>query len=523
MTPQDSQEYSNNLAPLLQALEAAGIAEADIAGHLADLIRAKAETAQSVPKAAKKHYLDQTHLIDGEDAFIYRRADTKRQLWYLRMYDKRDKKNVVRSLGTTDKSLARAKAIEIWQEVSQKIRSNQKIVSITTKQLCERYIKEEQRNLSDVPKQGITPATLKNKIKHLTKWQGFIEELGLSATPVDRLDPAKLEGDVFGKWVLSRPQPRTYEGRPRSRDAVNGTISQVRRMYKFAVKRRLLGSSQVPDLEYLKVQDDGQHKRDILTRDEYQQLWRWMQDKWCRGRTLQRYDRQSKEWIACDADHPDAKWRKDESITDRELARRVCWEKMVGVMTNVGARPKEYQGLRCRDIVETDNPDPEIRNNCTTLVITAANSKTGKGRRIVAPIKKRIAAISDIYTQCGFEHHLDPNSDALFFVDPKDGKPWTQRKMRLLLNEVLIGSGLKTGKSTDKSLTLYFTRHQYATWRLMAGVDRGLVAKNMGTSLLQLEKTYGHIDTEISAAELIKGQGYQSRALDLLDTEVEVK
>ena len=66
MTPQDSQEYSNNLAPLLQALEQAGIAEADIAGHLADLIRAKAETAQSAPKAAK-HYLEQTHLIDGED------------------------------------------------------------------------------------------------------------------------------------------------------------------------------------------------------------------------------------------------------------------------------------------------------------------------------------------------------------------------------------------------------------------------------------------------------------------------
>ena len=63
MTPQDSQEYSNNLAPLLQALEQAGIAEADIAGHLADLIRAKAETAQSAPKAAKKHYLEQTHLI----------------------------------------------------------------------------------------------------------------------------------------------------------------------------------------------------------------------------------------------------------------------------------------------------------------------------------------------------------------------------------------------------------------------------------------------------------------------------
>ena len=188
-------------------------------------------------------------------------------------------------------------------------------------------------------------------------------------------------------------------------------------------------------------------------------------------------------------------------------------------MTNVGARIKEYQGLRCRDIVETDHPDADIRTRCLTLTITAANSKTGKGRKIVAPIRKRVDVIRGVYDQCGFEHHLDPNSDALFFVDPKDGKPWTQRKLRLLLEEVLTGSGLKTGKPSDKNLTLYFTRHQYATWRLRAGVDRALVSKNMGTSILQLEKTYGHLDTEIAAADLIKGQGYDSRSVVLMETE----
>ena len=45
-----------------------------------DLVAAKSQTAQSAPKASKKHYLEQTTLIDGEDAFAYRRSDTKRKL-----------------------------------------------------------------------------------------------------------------------------------------------------------------------------------------------------------------------------------------------------------------------------------------------------------------------------------------------------------------------------------------------------------------------------------------------------------
>ena len=212
MPSDDPQEIHSTLPSLLEVLQQAGFAEADIQRHLMDLVVAKSQTAQSAPQASKKHYLEQTTLIDGEDAFIYRRADTKRKLWYLRMYDPRDKKNIVRSLGTIDKSLARTKAIEIWSEVTQKIKSNHKIVSLTVQQLCDRYIKDEKRHLTDIPKQGITPGTLANKHKHLKKWQEFLDSLHLSSTPVDRIDPAKIDGDAFGKWLLSRPQSHQYKG-----------------------------------------------------------------------------------------------------------------------------------------------------------------------------------------------------------------------------------------------------------------------------------------------------------------------
>lgn len=520
MLPDDPQQISSNLAPLLQVLEQAGIAEADIASALADLIKAKAETAPKGDPGQKKHYLDQTFFIPGEEAFIYRRADTKKKLWYLRMYDPRDKKNIVRSLGTTDLSFAQVKAREIWSEVTQKIRRNQRIVSITTSQLVERYLQHESKHITDIPKQGITPASFSNKQKHLKKWIAFVDDLGLGNRPIDQIDPEKIGGDLFARWVLSRPQRYTYRGRPRSHDAVNGHVSQVIRMYKrFAVRQRLIGENQVPNLDYLKVQEDGQHKRDILTVEEYTSLWRWMQDKWCRGKTPKRFDKSSKKWILCEAHDEGAQWKRDESITEIELERRIAFEKLIGILNNTGMRPKELLGLRCRDILLTENPDKEIREKCLTLVVIPSNSKTGKGRRVVAPIKKRIEATKDAYAAIGLTHYLDPQSDNLFFVDPKDGLPWTQRKLRLLLDEVLKGAGLKTGKTTDKNITLYSSRHLYATWRLRAGVDRALVAKNMGTSILQLEKTYGHIETEVSAADLLKGQGYFGRAADLMDTE----
>ena len=44
-------------------------------------------------------------------------------------------------------------------------------------------------------------------------------------------------------------------------------------------------------------------------------------------------------------------------------------------------------------------------------------------------------------------------------------------------------------------------------------------SKALSLAIEKLEKTYGHLDTEIAAADLIKGQGYDSRSVVLMETE----
>ena len=54
--------------------------------------------------------------------------------------------------------------------------------------------------------------------------------------------------------------------------------------------------------------------------------------------------------------------------------------------------------------------------------------------------------------------------------------------------------------------TLYSLRHFYATQRLDNGASVYVVAQNMGTSVAQIQKHYGHTDTRRLANELMKNK-----------------
>ena len=68
--------------------------------------------------------------------------------------------------------------------------------------------------------------------------------------------------------------------------------------------------------------------------------------------------------------------------------------------------------------------------------------------------------------------------------------------------------------------TIYSLRHTYATFRLQEGVHQFVLAKNMGTSVVMLEKHYGHTSNVASAAELTKSvtfkSGKKAKAVDWL-------
>ena len=80
------------------------------------------------------------------------------------------------------------------------------------------------------------------------------------------------------------------------------------------------------------------------------------------------------------------------------------------------------------------------------------------------------------------------------------------------LKETLVASGIQEELDKEgKSITPYSFRHFYAYLRLINKVPIHLLAKNMGTSVQKIESTYGHINTELHAEVLTKGQGIIKR------------
>ena len=152
------------------------------------------------------------------------------------------------------------------------------------------------------------------------------------------------------------------------------------------------------------------------------------------------------------------------------------------------------------------------------LTIRQDNSKTGRSRTVNAPIGERIDRIKSIYSDL----ECEIRADDFFILNPnsKERKPYTRENLANRLKDVLAASGLQQKlDETGRNITLYSFRHMYICWRLRYGkVPIQLVAKNCGTSINMIEKTYGHISTVLETELLTKNQGYAlTSSLSLAD------
>jgi integrase len=67
---------------------------------------------------------------------------------------------------------------------------------------------------------------------------------------------------------------------------------------------------------------------------------------------------------------------------------------------------------------------------------------------------------------------------------------------------LLAAAGLSKDMSSGQQRTLYSLRHTYATMELLAGTDIHTVARQMGTSVLMLEKHYSKLTATMAAEQL---------------------
>ena len=68
--------------------------------------------------------------------------------------------------------------------------------------------------------------------------------------------------------------------------------------------------------------------------------------------------------------------------------------------------------------------------------------------------------------------------------------------------DCLKESGLDKGDKDGKPRSLYSLRHYYATQRVLEGLDFGQLAKQMGTSILMIERHYSHLKPLMIAEQL---------------------
>jgi integrase len=181
-------------------------------------------------------------------------------------------------------------------------------------------------------------------------------------------------------------------------------------------------------------------------------------------------------------------WIKEARWDMHSWYRTMAYNFML-VMTNTGMRPPEARNLRWRDVDTL--ADKHGRKFVTLAVRGKDKFRTLVAPHSVAAYLDRIRSLSkatkpDDYV---FTTHKGKSAKALY---------------RSLIQSLLKESELLLS-SSGKRRSTYCFRHTYATFRLTEGVDVYFLAKQMGTSVLMIEKHYGHITPVKNADRILQG------------------
>lgn len=486
---QESDRKNIALGMLSALLSEAGV-DADSLSTALEAITTAKQATQSEDKDLR-FFKEKELVYDDQDAFIYKRGDSKSGRYYFRIYNAKNREVVTRSLKTTDRIKAVATARLMYIEVKGKIERGEKIDSITTNELISRYSSYIDGVTSTIPRQGVTPENARLKRYFLQNWMEFITSIGLGSTPIDKIKPEKTR--EFGRFMLAKPKK---DGKPRSRELINNNISEVIRMYKtVAIREKYISKENLPEIDRLQMQPDEGYKRDILTEEQFERYWTYLHFKYTR----------------------------EVGIKEDELLKRKIFQHFVGMLYQTGMRPKELLGLKLKEISKNPNWDRDAKETLLILSVRKENSKTGRSRNAVAPVKKKLDAILTAYKDLGFEH----TPEDFVFCNPSSKKrtSYTRQACYQRLKDTLKKSGLQKELDQEgKSITLYSGRHSYACWRLRHGdVPIHLLAKQMGTSIQKIESTYGHIEVETQADVITKSQDHIRRTGIILESDVEIR
>ena len=152
--------------------------------------------------------------------------------------------------------------------------------------------------------------------------------------------------------------------------------------YELAVRDRYISVNQCPQLDKLKIQRDGASKRDILSEEQYEKLWKYIQFNYITKKNNQK-------------------------TRVNVLETRKIWKEFIFIMSNVVFRSKELLRIKMYEITDNPNWGSDKKATDCLMKVRSDNSKTGKARVCVAPVKKKIKRVIESYKKLAITRKPD--------------------------------------------------------------------------------------------------------------------
>jgi len=391
----------------------------------------------------KKHFrADEVALGDSDtDALLYKRDGW----WQLRIYLREEGKYWRRTLKTKSLEIAKEKGKELWRKIERDRLVGRKQFGLTIVQGIDKYLEARREEVTEIEAGGITAERYMTIASQLKQFKMYMTK--------DNVDAQLRDIQKRDTWNYFEWRRSTAKKEPATSTLINeqAIINSCMR-YLFEQLEVNIPALEFPKIRLLERNDS---QRTTPTKSQYG----WM---------LSEIDRRTKA--------------KGEMLTDAERLKRKLFECYFLISAKTGLRSGEQYKLRWENVKTYYKRNKHMAQ----IRVLATTTKVRKERIFVA-------VCGDIFERLrGFTHE----EGYVFSVN--GGKThiertWLNRGWNEMLADI---SDERISAEKKAQLVPYSLRHWFITQHINAGAEVSQVAALCGTSVMQINKTYYHLQKE---------------------------
>ena len=405
----------------------------------------------------KKKTFSEEEILIYDEAVIYKRGD----IWQFRYWLEKERRYVRLSLKTKNIDVAIEKAKKHFVKIKSETDSGKTYYSKTAKDGVLMYLEYRKGHIESRTTKSIVKGRYGTIRSHLDHWLDFIER----DTKLKELDR-----DSCADYAKTRENPSATTTIALS--TIAGEQSTINSMMKWLHKK---GEVYIDgfDFETISIRNTPEEavRRSSFTDEEV----------WAFRLAIPKYIEEA---------------MKD--LTDLENKARVLSGHYLLISSICGLRTGEQKQLKWKDITFQNQTINKEEIDFVKINVRKETSKVRKSRVVKIRDMEYFHNLFNLTTPT---HSKQPYGEN--FIFSFNGiNVVSQRAVTHHFKKILEAAEIDVGK---RKLVPYSFRHYFITNRIKAGLSYKAVADMCGTSRVQIEKTYYHIDEDILTTQAMAG------------------